>query len=271
MPLAIIYSRASLGIDAPLITIEVHISNGLPGLSIVGMPETAVSESKDRVRSAIINSQFEFPARRITINLAPADLPKHGSRFDLAIAIGILAAADQVTKEALENYEFVGELALSGALRPVGAILPAAIQCSKNKRVLITCTEDGKLAAACSGASLLSAESLLDICQYFRQEKNLQTPAPIEPPDIPHPLDFCAVKGQLFAKRALEICAAGNHNTLLYGPPGTGKTMLASRMPGIMPSLTSEQWVDVACLYSLRQRENRLWHNVPFRKPHHSA
>ncbi len=271
MSLSIIFTRARLGIDAPLITVEVHLSNGLPSLSIVGMPETVVKESKDRVRSALINSQFEFPARRITINLAPADLPKDGSRFDLPIAIGILAASKQIPSETLARYEFIGELALSGQLRDVTAILPAALACGNKHRTLITPSNNANEAALCNSCQVLGAQTLLDVCAHLHGTKPLTKATAVTPKPIEQPLDFIDVKGQTFAKRALEITAAGGHNILLYGPPGTGKTMLASRLPSIMPPLMSEQSVEVSSIYSLCGYHYKQWNTPPFRSPHHSS
>jgi magnesium chelatase family protein len=271
MSLAIVYTRARLGIEAPKVTVEVHLSNGLPGLSIVGLPETAVKESKDRVRSAIINSQFEFPARRITINLAPADLPKDGSRFDLAIAIGILCASQQIPCEKLNDYEFIGELALSGELRGVTGILPAAICCGEQKRALVIANENEAEANLSEQTQIYKAASLLEVCQHLTNEKTLDEVL-FNPPrtslEVP---DFSDVKGQQLAKRALEIAAAGGHNILLYGPPGTGKTMLASRLPGIMPPLEQSQAIEVASIHSLCALPYPHWQTPPFRSPHHTA
>lgn len=271
MSLSIIYTRASVGINAPLITVEVHLSNGLPSLSIVGMPEAVVKESKDRVRSALINSQFEFPARRITINLAPADLPKQGSRFDLPIAIGILAASGQIDHENLHQFEFVGELALSGELRKVSAILPAAMACGHSQRQLFTAQENAENAALCHSCNVYGATHLLDVCQHIQGVSTLTAAKPTIQTPPQESIDFADVKGQAFAKRALEITAAGGHNILLYGPPGTGKTMLASRLPSIMPSLNTEQAISVASIYSLCGLHYPYWDKPPFRSPHHSS
>lgn len=272
MSLAIVYTRAKLGVNAPLVTAEVHLSAGLPSLSIVGLPEAAVKESKDRVRSAIINSHFEFPARRITINLAPADLPKEGGRFDLAIALGILAASGQIPPQTLERYEFLGELALSGELRSISGALPAALACTDNQRELIISAESAGEAALSSSARVFGAESLLQVCAHLQDREHLfQAKAP-EPLEQDTPLDLCDVKGQSQAKRALEIAASGGHNLLFFGPPGTGKTMLASRLPGILPRLNEREMLEVAAVYSVSaQSQGQPWRSRPFRSPHHTA
>ncbi len=271
MSLAIVHTRARLGIDAPAVTVEVHLSNGLPSLSIVGLPETAVKESKDRVRSALINSQFEFPARRITINLAPADLPKDGSRFDLAIAMGILAASGQVPEASLKEVEFIGELALTGELRGVNGVLPAVIACGKSSRALIVAKDNANEAGLCESTTSYSASSLLSVCAHLNNSARLPLVTFSAPKNITLVPDFKEVNGQLHAKRALEIAAAGSHNILLYGPPGTGKTMLASRLPSIMPPLLQEQSVEVASVHSLCGHSYQQWQTPPFRSPHHTA
>ncbi|MBE8716052.1 YifB family Mg chelatase-like AAA ATPase [Cellvibrio polysaccharolyticus] len=272
MSLAIVYTRAKLGIEAPLVTVEVHLSNGLPGLSIVGMPETAVKESKDRVRSAILNSHLEFPARRITVNLAPADLPKEGSRFDLAIALGILAASGQLPAAALDDYEFIGELALSGDLRGVDAALPAALACSRADRQLIIAQANASEAALSRATKVFSAENLLQVCAHLHQREFLFQQAPDIPPLQITDKDIADVKGQYQAKRALEVAAAGGHNLLLYGPPGTGKSMLAHRLPGILPPLDEQDAIEVAAIYSIASRKQRQhWYERPFRSPHHTT
>ncbi len=271
MSLAIVHTRARLGIDAPAVTVEVHLSNGLPSLSIVGLPETAVKESKDRVRSALINSQFEFPSRRITINLAPADLPKDGSRFDLAIAMGILAASGQVPEASLKKVEFIGELALTGELRGVNGVLPAVIACGQSGRALIVAKDNAHEAGLCDSTKSYSASSLLSVCAHLNTSSELPL-VTFTAPKMANPVpDFKEVNGQLHAKRALEIAAAGGHNILLYGPPGTGKTMLASRLPSIMPALRQAQSVEVASIYSLCGHSYQHWQTPPFRAPHHTA
>ena len=273
MSLAIAYSRARLGVHSPLVTVEAHLSNGLPGLSIVGLPETAVKESRDRVRSAIINSHFDFPARRITINLAPADLPKEGGRFDLAIALGILAASGQIDAQLLSAYEFIGELALSGDLRPVDACLPGSLQCKKAGRTLIVPTANADEAALVSDAQVLAAGHLLEITAHLFARQPLTahhfTPEAGEPE---HP-DLRDVQGQIQARRALEIAAAGEHNLLLYGPPGTGKTMLARRLPGLLPPLKESEALQVAAIQSTARQPaiSAQWRKRPFRAPHHNA
>ena len=271
MSLALVYSRAKLGIDAPQVCVETHLSNGLPSFNIVGLPETAVKESKDRVRSALLNSHFEFPARRITINLAPADLPKDGGRFDLAIALGILSASDQIPTAALAQYEFLGELALSGALRPLSAALPSAIACVDSGRSLIISAENASNAAL-AGGICYGADSLLRVCAHLHGRESLLQAEPSVPTARVNCPDLADVKGQAQARRALEIAASGRHNLLFCGPPGTGKTMLASRLPGILPPLSERESLDVAAIYSVGNGgQSPNWNQRPFRNPHHSA
>ncbi|WP_308364281.1 MULTISPECIES: YifB family Mg chelatase-like AAA ATPase [unclassified Microbulbifer] len=268
MSLSVTYTRAQLGVAAPLVTVETHLANGLPAFHIVGLPEAAVRESRDRVRSALVNSHFEFPQRRITVNLAPADLPKEGGRYDLAIAIGILAASGQVPCEPLESYEFVGELALTGKLRQVNGALPAAIACGDAGRTLVVPRESAG-EAALSGTGVKAAETLLQVCAQLHGREPLPDAEPTDGERDPLCADLADVRGQLKARRALEVAAAGGHNLLFYGPPGTGKTMLASRLPGILPPLEQRELIEVAAIYSsaglpsVRQR--------PYRSPHHSA
>lgn len=272
MSLAIIYTRARLGINAPLVTVEVHLSSGLPGLAIVGLPEAAVKESKDRVRSAILNSHLEFPARRITVNLAPADLPKEGGRYDLAIALGILAASGQIPSQYLNQYEFIGELALSGELRAVTGSLPSALACGRDKRDLIL-SQASAGEAALSNIRVLGAANLLQVCAHLHDREHLFQASPAAIMEASeYCLDMQEVKGQPQAKRALEIAASGGHNILLYGPPGTGKTMLASRLPGILPRLAENEMIEVAAVYSVSAQAlgQPRWHR-PFRAPHHTA
>ena len=273
MSLAIVYSRAQLGIQAPLVTVEVQLSNGLPCLSIVGLPETAVRESKDRVRGALLHSGFEFPARRITINLAPADLPKDGGRFDLPIALGILAASRQIRTQQLESYEFIGELALSGALRAVRGVLPAILQASADRRSMVC-------PAACSAEAALAQEQasiarhLLDISRHLNEQTPLDVPVSNPAEEIPSQYtDLACVRGQHQARRALEVAAAGGHNLLFIGPPGTGKTLLASCLPGILPALSQREALETAAITSVSQQDFDVhnWRQRPFRSPHHTA
>ena len=275
MTVALIHTRALQGIDAPPVVAEVHLSNGLPAFTLVGLPETAVREAKDRVRSAIINSQFDFPNKRITINLAPADLPKEGGRFDLPIALGILAASGQIPMDALEHYEFVGELALTGGLRPVRGALLAALSGVAQQRTPVLPAQNGAEAALAVGDQHRIAHHLLDICAHLKQQTALES-APICTMDQPSHTpanDMADIKGQHQAKRALEIAAAGRHNILFSGPPGCGKSMLAERLPGILPSMTQAQALDHLSVKSLvsNQLDTQHWQVRPFRSPHHSS
>ncbi len=274
MSLATVYSRGRSGIDAPLVTVEVHVSNGLPSLNIVGLPETAVKESKDRVRGAILNSHFEFPVQRITINLAPADLPKEGGRFDLAIALGILAASGQIPKDQLNHCECVGELSLGGELRPISGTLPVAINSRNAERQLILPQDNLSEAALVKNAELIPAASLLEICAHLSGQKAINiTISGTDFPPQKHQLDFADVHGQFHVKRAFEIAAAGSHNLIMLGPPGTGKSMLASRMPTILPDLSEQQAQETAAIASISDQGLDLanWRRPPFRAPHHTA
>ena len=273
--LACVYSRARVGLASPLVTVEVHLANGLPAFSIVGLPETSVREAKDRVRSAIINCGYEFPAKRITINLAPADLPKEGGRFDLPIAVGILAASGQLPQSELANYEFAGELALSGELREIIGEIPLAIASSESQRTLILPKQNAQQASWVKQAKIIAIEHLTQLFPHFAR----QTPLPLVPTKTvehkPHTygLDMADVIGQPLAKRALEIAASGSHNILFIGPPGTGKTMLASRLPGILPPMTEQEALENAAIQSISDNmiSQHSWFTRSFRAPHHTA
>ncbi len=271
MSFAKIYTRGVLGLHAPLIEVEVHMSQGLPSLTIVGLPETSVRESKDRVRSAIINSGFQFPTKRLTINLAPADLPKDGSRLDLAIALGILKASGQLMFDDNAPFECIGELALDGQLRPVTGTLSIAMACLKTQRALILPQANADEASQLQGLTVYSAQSLTDVCEHLLGRKPLsayQSSMSVQPPV--YALDLADVKGQLRPRRALEIAAAGGHSLLFKGPPGTGKTLLASRLPSILPPLSTDESLQVASIYSIANQPYQFGLR-PFRAPHHTA
>src|SRR5450830_1366301 len=281
MSLAVLKSRALAGMHAPQVTVEVHLANGLPSFTIVGLPETEVKESKDRVRAALQNARFEFPAKRITVNLAPADLPKESGRFDLPIALGILAASGQMPADMLEHYEFAGELSLSGDLRPIrGALaMTYAMHKSNNSegcaRTFILPRENADEAALVGNATIFPADSLLQVCAHFAgfdPDARLSRHRPSVQPAAPAYLDFSDVKGQLQAKRALEVAAAGGHSVLLVGPPGTGKSMLAARFPGILPPMTDDEALESAAVQSVTGGfSTTRWKMRPYRSPHHTA
>lgn len=277
MSLFTIYTRACIGIQAPKIDVEVHISNGMPSFTLVGLPETSVKEAKDRVRSALINSNFNFPSKKITINLSPADFPKEGSRFDLPIAIAILAASQQINTQKLNEYEFLGELALSGEVRAVKGAIPAAIEAINNNRVLILSNENNDEMTLIKNNSVLLCQSLIEISQYLAGQVSLTKAANknliINCDEEESKEDLQDIIGQEHAKRVLEISAAGGHNLLLIGPPGTGKTMLATRLASLLPALTDEEALETAAVMSISQHNNLIqtWRKRPFRSPHHSA
>ncbi len=274
MNLAVVYSRTNDGIDAPLVTVEVHLSNGLPGFAIVGLPEMAVKESKDRVRAAIINSRFEFPAKRITVNLAPADLPKDGGRFDLPIALGILAASGQIAESTLSDYEFIGELALGGQLRAVKGVLPTAYAASEANRKLFLPQDNANEASLIKALEVYPANHLLQICSHLTNTEKLLAHKNTEiHNDVTYHVDLSDVKGQFQAKRALEIAASGNHNLLMIGPPGTGKTMLASRLATILPPMSEKESLESAAIASISDQgfESTQWGVRPVRDPHHTS
>ncbi len=272
MNLALAYSRARAGVHAPSVRVEVHLGGGLPNFTLVGLPAAAVRESRERVRSAIQNAQFEFPQRRITVNLAPADLPKEGGRYDLAIALGILAASGQLPVPALADCEFLGELALTGELKPVDGVLPAALAAAQAGRLLILPAGNGPEAALATGVQARTARTLLEVCGHLQGLKSLpwaQAPdASAEPPHYP---DLADVRGQPSGRRALEIAAAGAHHLLLIGPPGCGKTLLASRLPGLLPEASEAEALETAAVHSVSGRGIDLahWRRRPFRAPHH--
>jgi magnesium chelatase family protein len=272
---ATIRTRTVVGVSAVPVIVEVHLANGLPAFSTVGLPETAVKESKDRVRGAIINSGFEFPAKRITVNLAPADLPKTGGRFDLPIAIGILLASGQLPRVSLNSYEMVGELALDGHLRPVSGVLPTALSCGNAGRQLVVPADNAVEASYAEGTVCWHAEHLLNVCQHLAGRGDMQRCEVSDENVIESPqyLDLIDVKGQERAKRSLEIAAAGGHSLLFIGPPGTGKSMLASRLPGILPNLSMTEALETAAIQSIScgEFDQSHWLQRPFRSPHHSA
>jgi len=273
--LAMVRTRAVVGVTAVPVMVEVHLANGLPSFSTVGLPETAVKESKDRVRGAIINSGFEFPAKRITVNLAPADLPKTGGRFDLPIAIGILIASGQLPGANTDKFEMIGELALDGRLREVTAVLPTALACGADERQLIVPEKNAREASLSEQTCAWQADHLLDVCQHLVAKGNMsrcEFGSDEAAPYSAYP-DLRDVKGQQRAKRALEIAAAGGHSLLFIGPPGTGKSMLASRLPSILPDLSLSEALEAAAVQSVAEGQFNpsSWLRQPFRSPHHSA
>lgn len=272
MRLALVHSRARAGVSAPPVRVEVHLSGGLPRTNLVGLPEAAVRESRDRIFAAILCAQFEFPARRITVNLAPADLPKDGGRFDLPIALGILAASGQIDRNALGEYEFLGELGLTGELRAVDGVLPAALAVARAGRKLIVPAGNGAEAALARDVEAHTARTLLEVCAMINGARTLPC-AEAPPPQASAIPDMADVRGQAHARRALEVAAAGNHHILLVGTPGCGKTLLASRLPGLLPEASEAEALETAAIASVSGRglDPARWRQRPYRAPHHTA
>lgn len=273
MSLAITYARAQVGIEAPLVSVETHVANGLPSFALVGLPEAAVRESRERVRAALLTSGYEMPPRRVTVNLAPADLPKEGGRFDLAMALGLLAATGQLAPDRFAPYEFLGELALSGALRPVPGVLPAAIRARDAGRALIVPHGNVAEAARVAGAEILGAGHLREVVAHLLGVEPLRPATQVAVASVPAVPDLRDVRGQHRARRALEIAAAGGHNLLMIGPPGAGKSMLAHRLAGILPAMGEEEALESAALWSVSSQgfDPARWGVRPFRAPHHTA
>jgi magnesium chelatase family protein len=274
MSYAITRCRAALGVAAPAVLVETHLANGLPAFNIVGLPEKAVQESRDRVRSALLNSGFEFPARRITVNLAPADLPKQGSRFDLAIAVGILLASGQLPAGCADEYELAAELSLAGALRPVPGLLPLALATLDAGARLLLAEPNRAEASLVRELPAYAAGHLLEVSAHLAGEQRLEAVTAADPgPAVSRAPDLAEVHGQAAARRALEVAAAGRHNLLMMGPPGSGKSMLAQRLPGILPDLDEREALEAAAIRSVAgiRFDPAGWRSRPFRAPHHTA
>jgi magnesium chelatase family protein len=273
MAVAVVHSRALSGASAPRVSVEVHLAGGLPSFNLVGLAEAEVREARDRVRAALQNAQFEFPARRVTVNLAPADLPKESGRFDLPIALGVLAATGQLSQAALDRHEFAGELALTGELRAIRGALAMVLAARGDGRAFVLPAASAREAALVQDARVHPAATLLDVCAHLtgRAELPRAQPLVLPTPDVRSP-DLCDVRGQAQAKRAITIAAAGGHSLLLVGPPGTGKSMLAHRLPGLLPALCDDEALEAAAIASLAGRfDPARFHERPFRAPHHTA
>ena len=277
MGLAKLHARALRGMDAPEVMVEVHVANGLPSFSIVGLPDIEVKESRDRVRSAIQMSGFDFPARRITVNLAPADLPKDSGRYDLPIALGVLIASGLVRcKRNLDDFEFAGELALDGKLRCIHGSLAISYNATKSDRAFILPTQSASEASLVDGVTIFAVDDLNQVVKFLTKEKELiQYQNNVSKLSVSDEilLDFKQVKGQFGVKKALEIAASGRHSLLMVGNPGCGKSMLASRLPSILPMLNQVEAIETASVYSISSSGFKLeqWKRVPFRQPHHSS
>mgnify|MGYP000932904782 CR=1 FL=1 len=272
MSLAVLRTRALAGMSAPEVTVEVHLAAGLPSFTLVGLPETEVKEARDRVRAALQTCQFDFPARRITVNLAPADLPKESGRFDLPIALGILAASGQIDGGGLDRYEFAGELSLSGELRPVRGTLAMCASASGGGRSFVLPAENAAEAALAASAEILPAATLLEVCAHLNGSAPLTPHRARSESKLADYPDLADVKGQAQARRALEVAAAGGHSLLMSGPPGTGKSMLAQRLPGILPPMDQAEALESAAVLSVAGRfDPAAFGQRPFVSPHHSA
>jgi len=273
MSLAVVHSRALAGLEATPVAVEVHLAGGLPAFNLVGLPDTEVKESRERVRAALQNAQFEFPSRKITVNLAPADLPKESGRFDLPIAIGILAATGQIPATALAAYEFAGELALGGALRPIRGALPMVLGARRDGRAFVLPASNADEAGLVRDATVHPAATLLAVCAHLAGREPIPPlVAEISSVDESAFPDLADVRGQVQSKRALTIVAAGAHSLLMIGPPGTGKSMLAQRLPGLLPSLGEDEALASAAIASLAGRFRLAeWGRRPFRAPHHTS
>jgi magnesium chelatase family protein len=273
MTVATVASRALAGIDALEVTVEVHLGPGLPGFHIVGLPDTEVREARDRVRAALNHARFEFPARRITVNLAPAELPKDSSRFDLPIALGILAASGQLSAEALGGQEFAGELSLTGELRAVRGALAMALSARAAGRAFVLPEGNAPQAALAEGARILPAKTLLEVVAHLCGDARISEYCGQASASCAAYPDFSEVRGQQQVKRALEVAAAGQHSVLMLGPPGTGKSMLAARFAGILPPLAESEALEVAAVHSVSASgfDAGRWGERPYRAPHHSA